>query len=219
MLKHPGRIVYRTVYRIVQVRHTETQYWSHQNSQGLSHTGVWHLRVLFTAGKCQRSPGKCQHKASYPNSVCKWEDIKQSCQLSCWLFFWALGSPLECVPGTTHSTICVLGSWIPVFWPQKMTSVCVLGVPSLQSQGSLAAVPCDADRAFNYLVTQCFLPTKLLCLSRDWDGWCFSNEHLFSIWFSPPFAACGSRDHYSSPAMNTELLICLWAFLFSVLLA
>lgn len=29
---------------------------------------------------------------------------------------------------------------------------------------------------------------------RTQDGWCFSNEQLFNIWFSPPFAACGSRD-------------------------
>lgn len=35
------------------------------------------------------------------------------------------------------------GAWIPVFWPQKRTSGCVLRVPDLQSQGSLAAVPCD----------------------------------------------------------------------------
>lgn len=36
------------------------------------------------------------------------------------------------------------GAWIPAFWSQKMTSGCVLRVPGLQTQGSLAAASCDA---------------------------------------------------------------------------
>lgn len=53
-----------------------------------------------------------------------------------------------------------------------------------------------------------FSPHRTPVSFRAWDGWCFSNEHLFNIWFSPPFAACCSRDHYSNPAMNTELFVC-----------
>lgn len=84
-----------------------------------------------------------------------------------------------------------------------------LRVPGLQSQGSLAAVPYDT--LIEPLLTwpRSVFPHRTPVSSRAWDGWCFSNEHLFNIWFSPPFAACGSRDHYSNPAMNTELLICL----------
>lgn len=141
MLKHPGRI-----HTFAGKAHGNTLLASPKHPG--SHTGVWHFRVHFTAGKFQSSSGMCQHKASYPSSAYKWEDIKCRCQLSCWLRWQrsllVSSRLLLGMCSWNHAQqFMSWGAWIPVFWPQKMTSGCVLRVPGLQSQGSLAAVPCD----------------------------------------------------------------------------
>lgn len=136
-----------------------------------SHTGVWHFRVLFAAGKCQRSPEMCQHKASHPNSVYKSEDVKRGCQLSCrleWQRSLLLNSqlPLGMCSWNHAQQSCVLGGLDSWFLTPENDKWLFFRSARLAKPGKPCCSPLwHSDRAFNYMVTQCFFPTELLCLS------------------------------------------------------
>lgn len=119
----------------------ETHYWPHQNTQGVTKVSDTSGSFLLLANaRGAQSGASTKHLTP---TLCS------SCQLSCW-FKWQRSLLLTSqlllgMRSWNHAqhNLCPGGSWIPEFWPQKMTSGCVLKVPGLQSQGSLAAVPCD----------------------------------------------------------------------------
>lgn len=153
---------------LVQVRLMETQYCPHRNTWAVTLLSGTSGSLLLLANA--RGVQVCASTKHLTPALCTSERISNAAASSPvgssgrGPFFCALNSLLESVPGTTHSTICVLGAWIPVFWPQKMPDGSALRVPGLQSQGSLAAVPYDT--LIEPLLTwpRSVSPTELLCL-------------------------------------------------------
>lgn len=162
---------------LVQVKHTETHHWPHQRTHGAT-------PVSGTSGSFYCWQTLEEHRYVPAQSVspqlcvqargCRTHCCQLSCQLK-WQRSLHLNSrlpPGRC-PWNHAQQNFWLGQgrgWIPVFWPQKMTSSCVLRVPGLQSLGSLAAAPWET--LIEPLITRSrsVFPPQDSCVFQD-SGW------------------------------------------------
>lgn len=98
---------------LVQVRHMETHYWPRINTQGVTLvSGTSGFFLLLTNARGAQVSANTKHLTPALHTSERISNTAASSPVGSSgrsPFFWALNSSLECVPGTMHSTIYVLG--------------------------------------------------------------------------------------------------------------